>query len=92
MPSEENWMTLVSSEPALLEASLSLAARYTTRTNNVTTTSRVSDIHTYRAIKIINERMNHVAGCLTDGILGAVFTLSFSEVDQAFNLHHINSS
>jgi hypothetical protein len=37
-------------------------------------------MHTYRAVSLVSGRLGHAPVELTDGILAAVFTLSYSEV------------
>ncbi|KAK5997683.1 hypothetical protein PT974_00038 [Cladobotryum mycophilum] len=85
------WTSLLVSEPAFLEATLSLAYRYETRHRCVGANGLPPDIHIYRAIKLINRRLEDPSTALSDGILGAVFTLAFNERlagnEQAWNIH-----
>lgn len=74
---EAAWFNLVRSEPALLEATLSLASR---AGNGIPT--RIADLHTSRAVSIINKRLEQGVAALTDGVLGAVFTLAYCEVSR----------
>ena len=72
-------MNLISSEPALVEASMSIARRHGA---GLPLGYRMSEArrHESKALGIINSRLNHPAVGLTDGVLGAVFILTFSMV------------
>ncbi|KAH6963114.1 hypothetical protein DER45DRAFT_552475 [Fusarium avenaceum] len=75
---EASWISLLQSEPALVEASVSIALRYSPRRQNPKG-FREASICKGRAIKLINERLDTPLG-LTDGVLSAVFTLTFAEL------------
>lgn len=77
---EASWISLLQSEPALVEASVSIALRYSPRRQNPKG-FREASICKGRAIKLINERLDTPLG-LTDGVLSAVFTLTFAEVSD----------
>jgi hypothetical protein len=75
---EASWISLLQSEPALVEASVSIALRHNPRRQNPKG-FREASICKGRAIKLINERLDTPLG-LTDGVLSAVFTLTYAEV------------
>ena len=80
---ETEWINLVLSEPALLEASLSVGLKRHRQYPHAETTgwaARLSHWHAARACKIINERLSAGVEALNVGVLGAVFTLAFGEV------------
>ncbi|KAF4445747.1 hypothetical protein FALBO_17149 [Fusarium albosuccineum] len=74
---ETVWVNLLLSEPALIEASMSIGLKYFPKWRNAWGV-HAGDIHKIRAIKMINSSLGTAAG-LTDGILGAVFTLTYAE-------------
>ncbi|RSL80294.1 hypothetical protein CEP51_006671 [Fusarium floridanum] len=74
---ETVWVDQLVAEPALIEASMAIGLKYTPR-HRSPWTSREADIRKYMAISMINKRLNTAAG-LSDGMLGAVFTLAFAE-------------
>ncbi|KAM5377904.1 hypothetical protein ACJZ2D_004808 [Fusarium nematophilum] len=82
---ETAWVDLLLSEPALVEASMAIALTYSSRWD-----SREGDVRKGRAIHMINQRLDSPLG-LTDGVLGAVFTLTFAERlannETALNVH-----
>ncbi|SPJ74253.1 uncharacterized protein FTOL_03983 [Fusarium torulosum] len=75
---EASWIGLLQSEPALVEASVTIALRHCPRRQNPKG-FREASLCKGRAIKLINERLNTPLG-LTDGVLSAVFTLTFAEL------------
>ncbi|KAF4428910.1 hypothetical protein FACUT_9368 [Fusarium acutatum] len=75
---EADWIALLHSEPALVEASMAIAIRHSPRLQR-TQGIREASVHKGRAIKMINERLDTPLG-LTDGVLSAVFTLTFAEL------------
>ncbi|KAJ4256267.1 hypothetical protein NW762_009347 [Fusarium torreyae] len=75
---EKEWINLLESEPALVEASVAIALRHCPKHRN-TWGPREAAIRKGRAIKLINQRLDTPAG-LTDGVLSAVFTLTYAEV------------
>lgn len=77
---EADWIALLHSEPALVEASMAIAIRHSPslqRTQGI----HEASVRKGRAIKMINERLNTPLG-LTDGVLSAVFTLTFAEASN----------
>ncbi|KAH6993039.1 hypothetical protein EDB82DRAFT_498321 [Fusarium venenatum] len=86
---EAEWVDLLQSEPALVEASISIALRHCVgRKDN--TTFRQAVIHKGRAIQRVNQKLGSPSG-LTDGVLSAVFTLTYAELlesdSKARNAH-----
>ncbi|KAF5602778.1 hypothetical protein FPCIR_1741 [Fusarium pseudocircinatum] len=75
---EADWIALLHSEPALVEASMAIAIRHSPRLQR-TQGVHESSVRKGRAIKMINERLDTPLG-LTDGVLSAVFTLTFAEL------------
>ncbi|KAF5567382.1 hypothetical protein FPHYL_3285 [Fusarium phyllophilum] len=75
---EADWIALLHSEPALVEASMAIAIRHSPRLQK-TQGIREASVRKGRAIKMINERLDTPLG-LTDGVLSAVFTLTFAEL------------
>lgn len=75
-PSARVWVELYRSEPALIEASMSIS---TGRYPKGLDPGR-SDVHAYRAMKMVNRRLQNIETGIGDGVLAAVFTLSFREV------------
>ncbi|KAF0636263.1 hypothetical protein FPSE5266_02128 [Fusarium pseudograminearum] len=73
---EAEWIDLLQSEPALVEASISIALSHCTGQND-DVTFRQAVLHKGRAIKRINQKLSSPSG-LTDGVLSAVFTLTFA--------------
>ncbi|KAH8811075.1 hypothetical protein F5884DRAFT_265510 [Xylogone sp. PMI_703] len=76
---EADWFDLISSEPAMLEASLYLAANVHNVRVSKSSNSVVVNSHRGQAIRLVNERLNDLQTALSDGIMGAVFTLAFSD-------------
>jgi hypothetical protein len=66
----------VLSEPALLEASLAISLRH----RSGVLARQTSNWYAYRAVRMVNERLGEPREKLTDGLIAAVFTLSYSEV------------
>lgn len=77
---ERSWIQLNFSEPALLEASLAWGALYHGLTACGSGPISDADMHQAKAINIINLRLNDPATAVTDGVLGAVYTLAYCEV------------
>jgi hypothetical protein len=77
---EADWIGLLQSEPALVEASVAIALRHCPWRQNPKG-FREASLCKGRAIKLINERLNTPLG-LTDGVLSAVFTLTYAEVSE----------
>ncbi|RBR07949.1 hypothetical protein FVER53590_10822 [Fusarium verticillioides] len=75
---EADWIALLHSEPALVEASMAIAISHSPRLQR-TQGIREASVRKGRAIKMINERLDTPLG-LTDGVLSAVFTLTFAEL------------
>ncbi|KAM0541291.1 hypothetical protein ACHAO7_010626 [Fusarium culmorum] len=73
---EAEWIDLLQSEPALVEASTSIALSHGTGQKD-DVTFRQAVLHKGRAIKRINQKLSSPSG-LTDGVLGAVFTLTYA--------------
>lgn len=71
-------MQLNYSEPALVEASLALVALHHGLTESGSVDGAV--MHQVKAVRIINSRLNDPATAVTDGVLGAVWTLAHCEV------------
>ncbi|KAK2595408.1 hypothetical protein QQS21_006882 [Conoideocrella luteorostrata] len=86
-----NWVALLRSEPALVEASMAIATRHRKTSDLVQSSSAIATLHTCRAVNMISERLGRVSTELTDGLLGAVFTLSYCELlvdnETARNAH-----
>ena len=80
--SEMAWINLIISEPALVEASMSVASLHWARGDS-DVAIHPSDRHLSNAVAMINKRLDVAATALTDGVLGAVFMLSFNEVGVA---------
>ncbi|KAF6513540.1 hypothetical protein HZS61_006865 [Fusarium oxysporum f. sp. conglutinans] len=78
---EADWIALLHSEPALVEASMAIAIRHSPRLQR-TQGIREASVRKGRAIKMINERLDTPLG-LTDGVLSAVFTLTFAEASNS---------
>ncbi|KAF3021148.1 hypothetical protein E8E14_013864 [Neopestalotiopsis sp. 37M] len=74
---ETAWVHLLLSEPALVEASVSIGLKHDPH-HRCMWGPHESAIRKGRAIKMINERLNTPAG-LSDGLLSAVFTLTWAE-------------
>jgi hypothetical protein len=77
---ERSWIQLNFSELALLEASLAWGALYHGLTACDSGLITDADTHQAKAINIINLRLNDPATAVTDGVLGAVYTLAYCEV------------
>ncbi|GKU07577.1 hypothetical protein FLAG1_08313 [Fusarium langsethiae] len=77
-PREADWVGLFQSEPALVEASISIALRHCAGQKD-NATFRQAVLHKGRAIKRVNQKLGSPSG-LTDGILSAVFTLIYAEL------------
>ncbi|RGP77269.1 hypothetical protein FLONG3_4784 [Fusarium longipes] len=75
---EAEWISLLQSEPALVEASISIALRHCPGQKDGAT-FRQAVLHKGRAIALINEKLSEPSG-LTDGVLSAVFTLTYAEL------------
>lgn len=71
-------MQLNYSEPALVEASLALVDLHHGLTESASVDGAV--MHQARAVRMINARLNDPRTAVTDGILGAVWTLAHCEV------------
>lgn len=78
-PHASKWFTLMRSEQALVEASMAIAIGCGSN-DSPAQFSQKGTMHTYRAVKIISRKLNRGSLELTDGLLAAVFTLSYSEV------------
>ncbi|OAQ69394.1 hypothetical protein VFPFJ_10599 [Purpureocillium lilacinum] len=72
---ESQWTALLVSEPALLEASMAIGVRH-----QASPSARESTWHAYRAVNLVNKRLNARPPDLGDGVIAAVFTLAYSEV------------
>lgn len=79
-----DWIHLIRSERALLEATLLFA---TGHYRDVKFAS--PDYHRARAISLINMRIDQGPVALTDGVIGAVFTLAHCEVRVVISISHI---
>ncbi|KAJ4017610.1 hypothetical protein NW752_001515 [Fusarium irregulare] len=75
------WVNLVRSEPALVEASVSIALQHCPGPTNTRSLQRAV-LHKGRAIQMINRKLGTPSG-LADGLLSAVFTLTYAEVSTA---------
>jgi hypothetical protein len=73
---EASWVDLALSEPALLDASMAISLRHSPGV----LATRVADWYTYRAVGMVNKRLDDSPEKLTDGLVAAVFTLSYCEV------------
>ncbi|PWI69339.1 hypothetical protein PCL_00986 [Purpureocillium lilacinum] len=83
---ESQWTALLISEPALLEASMAIGVRH-----QASPSARESIWHAYRAVNLVNKRLNARPPDLGDGVIAAVFTLAYSESlvpdEPARNVH-----
>ncbi|KAI9147183.1 hypothetical protein HJFPF1_13216 [Paramyrothecium foliicola] len=75
---EAGWAILLTSEPALVEASMAVGLKHHPVARH-TSFARRSHYHAYRAVRMINQRINAVNQILSDGLLAAVFVLSFDK-------------
>ncbi|KAL4880310.1 hypothetical protein BJY04DRAFT_219304 [Aspergillus karnatakaensis] len=86
-PSEAAWFNLIASEPALVEASLAIAARQWSPDN---AWQIQAEHHSCVAVNLIKESIM-TASTRTDGILGAIITMAFGAAlahdDFAFKIH-----
>ena len=92
-PCEKHWISLLRSEPALVYASMAIAVKHGSWPfpfHQADTDKR----YALDAIRLVSSRLGSADG-LSDGLLGAVFTLSYSEVSLESplkflitNLHH----
>ncbi|OAQ71009.1 fungal specific transcription factor domain-containing protein [Pochonia chlamydosporia 170] len=78
-PHASKWFTLMRSEQALVEASMAIAIGCGSN-DSPSQFSQKGTMHTYRAVKIISRKLSRGSLELTDGLLAAVFTLSYSEL------------
>ncbi|KAJ4127952.1 hypothetical protein NW768_008235 [Fusarium equiseti] len=78
---EAEWVNLVRSEPALIEASISIALQQYPG-NADTKSLQQAVIHKGRAIQLINRKLGTPTG-LADGLLSAVFTLTYAELRES---------
>ena len=78
---EADWVNLVRSEPALVEASVSIALQHSSENTDTRSLQRAV-LHKGRAIQMINRKLGTPSG-LADGLLSAVFTLTYAEVSTA---------
>ncbi|KAM0345052.1 hypothetical protein ACHAPU_006938 [Fusarium lateritium] len=74
---EADWISLLQSEPALVQASIAIALRHSPSRQNPRGFQEAA-MFKGKAIKLINQRLDTPSG-LTDGVLGAVFTLTYAE-------------
>ncbi|KAH7353331.1 hypothetical protein B0T11DRAFT_356373 [Plectosphaerella cucumerina] len=84
---DQAWMQLLASEPALVEASLSMAVRcWSTKAN----CNMRADFHACRATGLLIQRIGS-REAYTDGFLGAAFTMALNERllrnDEAWKVH-----
>lgn len=80
IPTHSSLINFMFCEPAMLEATICLAARTChSRTNN-RISLRLSYDHKSRTIRTVNEYLSNQPGMLSDGIVGAVFTLALISV------------
>lgn len=86
--SEITWVDLLRSEPALLEATLSLSSRH----QNKDSLAKEPDLHAHRAVSMISKRLGNGPAAVSDGVLGAVFTLAFSEVSLLYEITCLSCS
>jgi hypothetical protein len=77
---ESAWFHLVFSEPAMLEASLYLAANHYSLRTAKCCNMPLANSHKGQAIHIINERLDDLSVGLSDGVMNAVFALAFGDV------------
>ena len=80
-PNTASWVALLKSEPALVDTCMAIATRHDLKLQPFES-SQQATMHTYRAVSNISERLRRPTPDLTDGILGAVFTLSYCEVNH----------
>lgn len=86
-PNDRDWLRLLASEPALVEATMSMAVRCWSTDPNCDIRA---DFHACRATRLLIQSI----GCqqaYTDGFLGAAFTMALSERllknDEAWEVH-----
>ncbi|OOG00435.1 hypothetical protein ASPCADRAFT_187 [Aspergillus carbonarius ITEM 5010] len=86
-PSDETWLNLIASEPAVIEALLAVAVRQWSPSS---AWQLQADNHLYKAIKLIKQLITSTRP-KTDGVLGAVVSLAIGAAlaqDQvAWNIH-----
>lgn len=73
------WINLLLSEPALVEASLAVGLRHHPN-SQASGLSHKSHLHAYRAVCLVNQRIGAGVEGLNDGLLTAVFVLSLGSV------------
>lgn len=71
-PSEEAWFNLIASEPALIEASMSVAVRQWSPDDLC---QLKADHHLSNAVSLVKNQITSTQSC-TDGVLGAVITMA----------------
>ncbi|VUC23959.1 unnamed protein product [Clonostachys rosea] len=76
-PSELEWITLLRSEPALVEACMYVALEYWP-SGACWKQKRQACVHLSKALNMVNSRLSSDQG-LADGVIGAVFVLTFGE-------------
>ncbi|CAH0055669.1 unnamed protein product [Clonostachys solani] len=76
-PSEFEWITLLRSEPALVEACMYVALEHWP-SGACWTQKRQACVHLGKALAMVNSRLSSGQG-LSDGVIGAVFVLTFGE-------------
>lgn len=75
---EAAWLHLLQSEPALVEASVAIGLKHSPK-HQYAWGHREAAICKGKAIQMINQKLDTPSG-LTDGVLSAVFTLTYAEV------------
>ncbi|KAL2209759.1 hypothetical protein CC79DRAFT_1394089 [Sarocladium strictum] len=90
--SSDVWCTeLLQSEPALVEASLSVSPRHGCLSEPQYCKTKI-DEHGTKALELLRSRLACPEVCLRDGILGVVLLLAFSEVGcycKVFSTSHV---
>uniref|UniRef100_A0A0B7KMJ6 Uncharacterized protein n=1 Tax=Bionectria ochroleuca TaxID=29856 RepID=A0A0B7KMJ6_BIOOC len=76
-PSEFEWITLLRSEPALVEACMYVALEHWP-SGPCWEQKRQAAVHLCKTLNMVNSRLNSGQG-LSDGVIGAVFVLTFGE-------------
>lgn len=88
---ELSWVNLLMAEPALVEASMAVGLKHNMYFQQAETAQRLNQ-HTYNAVKMVNQRLAVAQEQLSDGLLAAVFVLSFGEVSTRCTATHFSIS
>ena len=81
---EQDWINLVFSDQAMLEASLCLAETHRQLLGRGEVDRTVVSLHKQNAMNIIRQRLSDPTLRITDGTMNAVMSLAYSEVSSVF--------